>query len=127
MVRFVPIVLNATTPAIEINPAMNAYSIAVAPALCVMHRMKAEMVVNSNSPWLSDNRERWPLECARGHRRLPHNLPAMVLKVLLRLVPTVPITVTAATAINAAIKPYSIAVAPFSLFKSALKALKMFI
>jgi hypothetical protein len=40
------------------------------------------------------------------------------LKVELRFVPTVPITVTAATAINAAIKPYSIAVAPSSFLKS---------
>jgi hypothetical protein len=42
----------------------------------------------------------------------------MQLNVLLRFVPTVPITVTAATAINAAIRPYSIAVAPSSFLRS---------
>ena len=41
--------------------------------------------------------------------------------VAVRLVPTVPNTVTAATAIKAAIKPYSIAVAPSSFFKSLVK------
>ena len=44
-----------------------------------------------------------------------------MLKVVLRFVPTVPITVTAATAINAAIKPYSIAVAPRSSLISRVR------
>ena len=43
-----------------------------------------------------------------------YRLAATLLNVRLRLVPTVPITTTAATAINAAIKPYSIAVTPSS-------------
>jgi hypothetical protein len=44
-----------------------------------------------------------------------------VLNVVLRFVPTVLITVTAATAISAAIRPYSIAVAPSSFFSSLAK------
>ena len=45
----------------------------------------------------------------------------MVLNVLLRFVPTVPMTVTAATAINAAMRPYSIAVAPLSSLRHRFK------
>jgi hypothetical protein len=41
-----------------------------------------------------------------------HNWPAMVLKVVLRLVPTKVNAAIAATAINAAISAYSIAVTP---------------
>src|SRR5271166_3905516 len=41
-----------------------------------------------------------------------YSLVLTVLKVLLRLVPTVVMIVTAATAISAAIRPYSIAVTP---------------
>jgi hypothetical protein len=44
-----------------------------------------------------------------------YKLPATVLNVDDKFVPTCPITVTAATAISAAISPYSIAVAPLSL------------
>jgi hypothetical protein len=43
-----------------------------------------------------------------------YRLLATSLNVVLRLVPTVPITTTAATAISAAIKPYSMAVTPSS-------------
>ena len=50
----------------------------------------------------------------------------MVLKVLLRFEPTVPITVTAATAINAAIRPYSTAVAPRSSLSSLARRAHMF-
>src|SRR5581483_10588470 len=50
--------------------------------------------------------------------RLAYSFVATVLNVELRLVPTVPITVTAATAIRAAIRPYSIAVTPSSLLNS---------
>jgi hypothetical protein len=46
VLRLMPIVVKPATAAIEIIPAMNAYSIAVAPASCVMERSKAEMVVN---------------------------------------------------------------------------------
>ena len=46
---------------------------------------------------------------------------ATVENVEVRLVPTVPSTVTAATAIRAAIRPYSMAVAPSSLLKSLVK------
>jgi len=51
----------------------------------------------------------------------PYNLVATVLKVLLRLPPTVPMMVTAATAISAAISPYSIAVTPGSSWISLVK------
>ncbi len=44
------------------------------------------------------------------------SLPAMVLKVVLRLVPTRVKAAIAATAINAAIKAYSIAVTPELVF-----------
>src|SRR5437868_14862530 len=50
-----------------------------------------------------------------------YSFVATVENVEVRLVPTVPSTVTAATAIRAAIRPYSIAVAPFSFFKSLVK------
>src|SRR5437763_16932862 len=50
-----------------------------------------------------------------------YSLVATVENVAVRLVPTVPNTVTAATAIKAAISPYSIAVAPSSFFKSLVK------
>src|SRR5213075_3498863 len=50
-----------------------------------------------------------------------YSFVATVEKVAVRLVPTVPSTVTAATAIKAAIRPYSIAVAPCSFFKSLVK------
>lgn len=51
----------------------------------------------------------------------PYNLVGTVLKVLLRLPPTVPIMVTAATAISAAISPYSVAVTPGSSWISLVK------
>ena len=52
---------------------------------------------------------------ANGPRGSPgYRLLATWEKTVLRLVPTVPITTTAATAISAAIKPYSIAVTPSS-------------
>jgi hypothetical protein len=47
---------------------------------------------------------------------------ATVVKVPVRLVPTVPITVTAATAISAAMRPYSIAVTPDWFLRSFVKA-----
>src|SRR5947207_5830139 len=50
-----------------------------------------------------------------------YSLVATVENVEVRLVPTVPSTVTAATAIRAAIRPYSMAVAPSSFFKSLFK------
>jgi hypothetical protein len=50
-----------------------------------------------------------------------YSFVATVENVAVRLVPTVPSTVTAATAIRAAIRPYSIAVAPSSFFKSFVK------
>src|SRR5216110_1577071 len=50
-----------------------------------------------------------------------YSFVATVENVAVRLVPTVPSTVTAATAIRAAIRPYSIAVAPSSFFKSLVK------
>lgn len=59
--------------------------------------------------------------------RLAYRLVATVLKTPLRFVPTVPMTVTAATAINAAIRPYSMAVAPHSSLKIFAKILKTFI
>ena len=63
--------------------------------------------------------------CATGHLltedERSYSFVATVENVAVRLVPTVPNTVTAATAINAAIRPYSIAVAPSSFFKSLVK------
>jgi hypothetical protein len=52
---------------------------------------------------------------------LPYSLAATLLNVLLRLVPTVVIMVTAATAIRAAISPYSTAVTPVSSSISFVK------
>jgi len=46
-----------------------------------------------------------------------YSFVATLENVAVRLVPTVPSTVTAATAIRAAIRPYSIAVAPSSFFR----------
>jgi hypothetical protein len=48
----------------------------------------------------------------------------MLLKVVLRLVPTTLKAAIAATAINAAIKPYSIAVTPASSFSRAVKSVR---
>src|SRR5262249_26054185 len=50
-----------------------------------------------------------------------YRLAATLLKVPLRLVPTVPMIVTAAKAISAAISPYSIAVTPDSSLISLVK------
>ena len=50
----------------------------------------------------------------RSKKVVPYSLAATLLKVLLRLVPTVVMIVTAATAIRAAISPYSTAVTPVS-------------
>jgi len=50
----------------------------------------------------------------RSKKVVPYSLVATLLKVLLRLVPTVVMMVTAATAIRAAISPYSTAVTPVS-------------
>jgi hypothetical protein len=47
-----------------------------------------------------------------GFQPTSYRLLAIALYVELRLVPTVPMTTTAATAISAAISPYSIAVTP---------------
>jgi hypothetical protein len=59
--------------------------------------------------------------CATGHLltddERSYSLVATVENVAVRLVPTVPNTVTAATAINAAIRPYSIAVAPILILQ----------
>jgi len=52
-------------------------------------------------------------ECAAGY-----SLPATLLNVAVRLVPTAVKAPIAATAIRAAIRPYSMAVAPFSSFRS---------
>jgi hypothetical protein len=55
------------------------------------------------------------VNATRKPQRLPgYRLLATWEKTPLRLVPTVPMTTTAATAISAAIKPYSIAVTPAS-------------
>ncbi len=64
--------------------------------------------------------------CATGRHRNEggeeaYSALATVEYVAVRLVPTVPNTVTAATAIKAAIRPYSMAVAPSSFFKSLVK------
>src|SRR5207253_9171089 len=53
--------------------------------------------------------------------REAYSFVATVENVEVRLVPTVPNTVTAATAIRAAIRPYWMAVAPSSFFKSLVK------
>src|SRR6516162_2677074 len=53
--------------------------------------------------------------------QIDYRLAATLLKVPLRLVPTVPIIVTAATAMSAAIRPYSIAVTPASSRASFVK------
>jgi hypothetical protein len=50
-------------------------------------------------------------------QQIAYSFVATVEKVEVRFVPTVPSTVTAATAIRAAIRPYSIAVAPLSFLK----------
>jgi hypothetical protein len=52
-----------------------------------------------------------------------YKLVETVVNTVVRLVPTVPITMTAATAINAAINPYSIAVTPLRSFINANRAL----
>jgi hypothetical protein len=49
-----------------------------------------------------------------GQSDARYRLEATVLKVPLKLVPTVPMMATAATAISEAISPYSIAVTPLS-------------
>jgi hypothetical protein len=54
-----------------------------------------------------------------------YSLPATVVKVEVRFEPTVPMIVTAATAIRAAIRPYSIAVAPSWFLKSLVKVVNM--
>jgi hypothetical protein len=54
----------------------------------------------------------------KGSLTGPYSLLAMVVKVLLRLVPTKVNAVIAATAINAAINAYSIAVTPDSSLTS---------
>src|SRR5580692_5065087 len=54
-----------------------------------------------------------------------YSLPATVVKIEVRFEPTVPMIVTAATAISAAIRPYSIAVAPSSFLKSLVKVINM--
>ena len=51
-------------------------------------------------------------------QQITYSFVATVENVAVRFVPTVPSTVTAATAMRAAIRPYSIAVAPSSFFKS---------
>ena len=66
-----------------------------------------------------------PLAPTRPLRKLTddgktYNLLATVENVAFRLVPTVVIVATAATAIRAAIKPYSIAVAPSSFLKGLI-------
>ena len=76
--------------------------------------------------WGSSKKKTPGNACATGRQLTDENevysLVATFENVAVRLVPTVPNTVTAATAIKAAISPYSIAVAPSSFFKSLVKS-----
>src|SRR3977135_4180738 len=76
-------------------------------------------------PFTRTMKEKTPGSCRHRapirNRQQRYSFVATVENVEVRLVPTVPSTVTAATAIRAAIRPYSIAVAPSSFFKSLVK------
>jgi hypothetical protein len=56
-------------------------------------------------------------DCCTKTQVPKHSLAAMVSKVAIRLIPPAPITLVATIAINAAIKPYSIAVVPRFLLR----------
>src|ERR1700736_6482107 len=66
----------------------------------------------------------WPDQELFG-RAKPYRSPATVVKTLVRLLPAAPRATTAATAIRAAIKPYSIAVAPSWFLKSVVSGFNM--
>jgi hypothetical protein len=108
VLRVDPSELTAVTIAMDKNPAINAYSMAVAPRSSLINRSnRIRMAVSNLTP------------AVQGGFYL--SAVATLVKVVFRLDPNVPTTVMIATEIPAAMRPYSMAVAPCSSVRNFFK------